>query len=37
VRGLIKQHNLNIEDIEGTGPDGRILESDVFSLVSGKK
>jgi 2-oxoisovalerate dehydrogenase E2 component (dihydrolipoyl transacylase) len=30
VRGLLKEHNLNIEDIHGTGRDGRVLKEDVF-------
>jgi pyruvate/2-oxoglutarate dehydrogenase complex dihydrolipoamide acyltransferase (E2) component len=30
---LIKKNNLSIDDIEGTGPEGRIVESDVFKAV----
>lgn len=29
VRGLLKQHNLDITEIEGTGKDGRVLKEDV--------
>ncbi|RMD40825.1 hypothetical protein DV735_g4290, partial [Chaetothyriales sp. CBS 134920] len=30
VRSLLKEHNLSIEDIHGTGRDGRVLKEDVF-------
>lgn len=30
VRGLLKEHNLAIEDITGTGKDGRVMKEDVF-------
>jgi len=30
VRGLLKEHDLAIEDIIGTGKDGRVLKEDVF-------
>lgn len=33
VRGLIKKNNLNIDEIKGTGPEGRILEADVMAAV----
>ena len=33
VRGLIKKYNLNIDEIKGTGPEGRILEADVMAAV----
>lgn len=33
VRGLIKKYNLNIDDIKGTGAEGRILEGDVMAAV----
>ena len=33
VRGLIKKYNLNIDEIKGTGPEGRILEADVIATV----
>ena len=33
VRGLIKKYNLNIDEIKGTGPEGRILEADVMATV----
>lgn len=29
VRGLLKEHNIEIEDIEGTGKEGRVLKEDV--------
>jgi 2-oxoisovalerate dehydrogenase E2 component (dihydrolipoyl transacylase) len=29
VRGLLKEHNLNIEDISGTGKDGRVMKEDI--------
>lgn len=35
VRGLLKEHNLNIEDIEGTGKDGRVLKEDVYEHLDG--
>jgi len=37
VRGLIKKHNLNINEVKGTGPDGRILEADVMAAVESKR
>lgn len=30
VRGLLKEHSLSIEDIEGTGRDGRVLKEDIY-------
>ncbi|KAK6376016.1 hypothetical protein LTS17_007267 [Exophiala oligosperma] len=30
VRGLLKEHGLAIEDITGTGKDGRVLKEDVY-------
>lgn len=33
VRGLIKKYNLNIDEIKGTGAEGRILEADVMAAV----
>lgn len=35
VRGLLKEHNLDIEDIEGTGKDGRVLKEDVHKHLEG--
>jgi 2-oxoisovalerate dehydrogenase E2 component (dihydrolipoyl transacylase) len=35
VRGLLKEHNLKIEDIEGTGRDGRVLKEDVYKHLEG--
>ncbi|EOD52111.1 Lipoamide acyltransferase [Neofusicoccum parvum] len=37
VRHLLKQHNLNISDIEGTGRDGRVLKDDIQRHVSASK
>ncbi|EME87878.1 uncharacterized protein MYCFIDRAFT_148485 [Pseudocercospora fijiensis CIRAD86] len=34
VRHLIKEHDLNINDINGTGKDGRVLKEDVHRHVS---
>lgn len=34
VRHLIKEHRLEIEDIDGTGKDGRVLKEDVQRYVS---
>jgi len=33
VRRLLKEHNLNIVDIPGTGRDGRVTRQDVIDLV----
>ena len=33
VRGLLKEYNLNIEDIRGTGKDGRVLKEDVYDHI----
>ncbi|RMZ88260.1 hypothetical protein DV736_g4520, partial [Chaetothyriales sp. CBS 134916] len=33
VRGLLKEHDLSIEDIPGTGRDGRVLKEDVFKYL----
>ena len=37
VRHMIKELNLNIEDIEGTGKDGRVLKEDVQKHASASK
>ncbi|KAL1644793.1 hypothetical protein SLS58_004258 [Diplodia intermedia] len=37
VRHLLKQHNLNIEDIQGTGREGRVLKDDIQRHVSASK
>ncbi|CAD0109297.1 unnamed protein product, partial [Aureobasidium uvarum] len=34
VRHLIKEHNVKVEDIEGSGKDGRVLKEDVHRHVS---
>ncbi|KXT06529.1 hypothetical protein AC578_6109 [Pseudocercospora eumusae] len=34
VRHLIKEHHLNIDDINGTGKDGRVMKEDVHRHVS---
>ena len=33
VRGLLKEHSLVLEDIQGTGKDGRVLKEDVLKHV----
>lgn len=33
VRGLLKEHGLAIEDITGTGKDGRVLKEDVYKYL----
>lgn len=35
VRRLLKEHQLNIADIEGTGRDGRMTREDVLSHIEG--
>jgi pyruvate dehydrogenase E2 component (dihydrolipoamide acetyltransferase) len=37
VRRLLKQHNLNIADIPGTGRDGRVTRQDVIDFVASDK
>ena len=37
VRHLIKELNLNITDVTGTGKDGRVLKEDVTRFASAKK
>ena len=34
VRGLLKENNLNVEDIQGTGKDGRVLKEDVYDYLN---
>ena len=36
VRGLLKEHNVAIEDIEGSGRDGRVLKEDVHKYLAQK-
>jgi len=33
VRRIVKEHNLNVENIVGTGPQGRILKGDVLAYI----
>jgi 2-oxoglutarate dehydrogenase E2 component (dihydrolipoamide succinyltransferase) len=33
VRRLVKQHNLNIEDIQGSGRDGRVTRQNVLDFI----
>ncbi|EEP80513.1 conserved hypothetical protein [Uncinocarpus reesii 1704] len=33
VRGLLKEHNLDITKITGTGKDGRVMKEDVFKYL----
>lgn len=37
VRHMLKQHNLNIADIQGTGKEGRVLKEDIQRHVSASK
>jgi len=37
VRGLLKQHGLEVEDIEGTGKDGRVIKEDVHRHIEEQK
>jgi len=34
VRGLLKTHNVNILDVNGTGKDGRVLKEDVNKFIA---
>jgi 2-oxoisovalerate dehydrogenase E2 component (dihydrolipoyl transacylase) len=34
VRHMVKEHGINVEDIEGTGKGGRVLKEDVFQYIS---
>ncbi|KAI5011952.1 hypothetical protein ZWY2020_024086 [Hordeum vulgare] len=36
VRHLVKQYGLNIDDIQGTGRDGRVLKEDVLNYAASK-
>lgn len=36
VRGLLKQHGVNILDINGTGKDGRVLKEDLLRFVEAR-
>ncbi len=35
ARNLARQHNLRLEDISGSGPNGRIVEKDVQAFIGG--
>lgn len=37
VRGLLKQHSLDITEIEGTGKDGRVMKEDVNRHIENQK
>ncbi|KAK5947203.1 hypothetical protein PMZ80_001350 [Knufia obscura] len=37
VRGLLKEHNLDITSIEGTGKEGRVLKEDVHRHIERQK
>jgi len=34
VKSFVKQKNINIENVEGTGPEGRIIKRDIIDLKS---
>ena len=36
VRGLLKEHKIAIEDVEGTGRDGRVLKEDVHKFLASR-
>lgn len=36
VRNLAKQHGIDINEIKGSGKDGRILKEDILNYVGGK-
>ncbi|WP_173834980.1 2-oxo acid dehydrogenase subunit E2 [Halomonas sp. HG01] len=35
VRRLVREHDLRLEDVPGSGKDGRVLKEDVLALVEG--
>ena len=37
VRGLLKELNVNIEDVQGTGKDGRVMKEDVQAFASARE
>lgn len=37
VRGLLKELNVNIADVTGTGKDGRVLKEDIHNLIASRK
>ncbi len=37
VRHLSKQHNIDINDIDGTGKDGRVMKEDIVKFVRNKE
>lgn len=34
VRGLLKQHNIDITLVQGTGKDGRVMKEDMFKYIA---
>lgn len=37
TRKVARDHNINIEDIVGTDPSGRVTEEDVYKIINGEK
>lgn len=37
VRGLLKEHNVDISEVKGSGKDGRVLKEDVQEYVKGQE
>lgn len=37
VRSIIRANNLNINNIHGTGKDGRVTKEDVLAFMAGKQ
>lgn len=37
VRGLLKEHNIDISDVKGSGKDGRVLKEDIQAYIMNQK